>query len=130
MGKTRDLFKKIRDTKRIFHAKMGSIKDKNAMELAEAKYIKKDFPGKSTGVECHCLLREYWAGLPFSYVGIFLIQGSNPHFLCVLDGQADSLPLAPPGEQREYEGSIWVYEGKRSNCLVEERDSSNKHSNI
>ena len=41
MGKTRDLFKKIRDTKRIFHAKMGSIKGKNAMELAEAKYIKK-----------------------------------------------------------------------------------------
>ena len=41
MGKTRDLFKKIRDTKRIFHAKMGPIKDKNAMELAEAKYIKK-----------------------------------------------------------------------------------------
>ena len=41
IGRTRDLFKKIRDTKRIFHAKMGSIKGKNAMELAEAKYIKK-----------------------------------------------------------------------------------------
>ena len=38
---TRDVIKKIRDTKRIFHAKMGTIKDKNAMELAEAKYIKK-----------------------------------------------------------------------------------------
>ena len=37
MGKTRDLFKKIRDTKGIFHAKMGSIKDRNCMELTEAE---------------------------------------------------------------------------------------------
>ena len=36
MGKTRDLFKKIRDTKGTFHAKMGSIKDKNVMDLTEA----------------------------------------------------------------------------------------------
>ena len=41
MGKTRDLFKKIRDTKGIFHAKMGSIKDRNVMELTEAEHIKK-----------------------------------------------------------------------------------------
>ena len=41
MGKTRDLFKKIRDTKGIFHAKMGTIKDRNSMELKEAKDIKK-----------------------------------------------------------------------------------------
>ena len=41
MGKTRDLFKKIRDTKEIFHAKMGSIKDRNGMDLTEAKDIKK-----------------------------------------------------------------------------------------
>ena len=41
MGKTRDLFKKIRDTKGTFHAKMGSIKDRNGMDLAEAEYIKK-----------------------------------------------------------------------------------------
>ena len=41
MGKTRDLFKKIRDTKGIFHAKMGSIKDRNGMDLREAEYIKK-----------------------------------------------------------------------------------------
>ena len=41
MGKTRDLFKKIRDTKGTFHAKMGSIKDRNGMELIEAEYIKK-----------------------------------------------------------------------------------------
>ena len=41
MGKTRDLFKKIRDTKGIFHAKVGLIKDKNGMDLTEAKDIKK-----------------------------------------------------------------------------------------
>ena len=41
MGKTRDLFKKIRDTNGIFHAKMGSIKDRNGMDLTEAEDIKK-----------------------------------------------------------------------------------------
>ena len=41
MGKTRDLFKKIRDTKGIFHAKMWSIKDRNCMDLIEAEDIKK-----------------------------------------------------------------------------------------
>ena len=40
MEKTRDLFKKIRDTKGIFHAKMGSIKDRNGMDLTEAEDIK------------------------------------------------------------------------------------------
>ena len=41
MGKTRDLFKTIRDTKEIFHAKMGTIKDRNYMDLTEAEDIKK-----------------------------------------------------------------------------------------
>ena len=41
MGKTRDLFKKIRDTKGTFHAKMGSVKDRNGMDLTEAEDIKK-----------------------------------------------------------------------------------------
>ena len=41
MGKTRDLIKKIRDTKGIFHAKMGSMKDRNGMDLTEAEDIKK-----------------------------------------------------------------------------------------
>ena len=41
MGKTRDLFKKIRDTKAIFHAKMGTIKDRNVLDLTEAEDIKK-----------------------------------------------------------------------------------------
>ena len=41
MGKTRNLFKKIRDTKGTFHAKMGTIKDRNGMDLTEAEGIKK-----------------------------------------------------------------------------------------
>ena len=41
MGKTRDLFQKTRDTKGIFHAKMGSIKDRNGMDLTKAEDIKK-----------------------------------------------------------------------------------------
>ena len=41
MGKTRDIFKKIRDTKGTFHANMGSIKDRNGMDLTEAEEIKK-----------------------------------------------------------------------------------------
>ena len=43
MGKTRDLFKKIRDTKGTFHAKMGSIRDRNGMDLTEAEDIKKSW---------------------------------------------------------------------------------------
>ena len=41
MGKTRNLFKKIRDTKGIFHAKLGTIKDRNGMDLTKAEVIKK-----------------------------------------------------------------------------------------
>ena len=41
MGKTRDLFKKLRDTKAIFHAKMGTIKERNGMDLTEAEDIEK-----------------------------------------------------------------------------------------
>ena len=46
MGKTRDLFKKIRDTKGTFHAKMGSVKDRNGRDLTEAEDIKRG--GKNT----------------------------------------------------------------------------------
>ena len=46
MGKTRDLFKKIRDTKGTFHTKMGSIKDRNGMDLTEADDIRRG--GKNT----------------------------------------------------------------------------------
>ena len=50
MGKTRDLFKKIRDTKGTFHAKMGLIKDRNIMDLTEAEDIKRG--GKNTQKNC------------------------------------------------------------------------------
>ena len=50
MGKTRDLFKNIRDTKGTFHAKMGTIKDRNGMDLTEAEDIKKS--GKNTQKNC------------------------------------------------------------------------------
>ena len=46
MGKTRDLFKKTRDTKETFHAKMGQIKHRNGMDLAEAEDIKKQMARK------------------------------------------------------------------------------------
>ena len=45
MGNTRDLFKKIRDTKGTFHAKMGSKKDRNDMDLTETEYVKKRWQG-------------------------------------------------------------------------------------
>ena len=50
MGKTRDLFKKIRDTKGTFHAKMGTIKHRNDMDLAEQKILRK--AGKNTQKKC------------------------------------------------------------------------------
>ena len=50
MGKTRGLFKKIRDTKGTFHTKMGSIKDRNGMDLTEAEDIKRG--GKNTQKNC------------------------------------------------------------------------------
>ena len=49
MGKTRDLFKKIRDTNGTFHAKMGSIKDRNGMDLTEAEVLR---GGKNTQKNC------------------------------------------------------------------------------
>ena len=50
MGKTRDLFKKIRDTKGRFHANMGSIKDRNGMDLTEAEDIKKRWQEYTKGL--------------------------------------------------------------------------------
>ena len=51
MGKTRDLFKKIRDTKGTFHAMMGSIKDGNGMDLTEAEDIKKRWQEYCRGLQ-------------------------------------------------------------------------------
>ena len=50
MGKTRDLFKKIRDTKETFHAKMGLIKDRNGIDLTEQKILRRG--GKNTQKNC------------------------------------------------------------------------------
>ena len=50
MGKTRDLFKKVRDTKGTFHAKMGSIKDRNGMDLTKQKILRRG--GKNTQKNC------------------------------------------------------------------------------
>ena len=50
LGKTRDLFKKIRDTKGTFHAKMGSIKDRNGMDLTEAEILRRG--GKNIQKNC------------------------------------------------------------------------------
>ena len=50
MGKTRDLFKKIRDTRGPFHAKMGLIKDRNGMDLQKQKILRRD--GKNTQKNC------------------------------------------------------------------------------
>ena len=55
MGKSRDIFKKIRDTKETFHAKMGSIKDRNGMDLIEAEDIK-----KSWHIECSTFTEELY----------------------------------------------------------------------
>ena len=56
MGKTRNLFKKITDTKEIFHAKMGTVKDRNCMDLADVEDIKKGWQGYIKEVykkDCH-----------------------------------------------------------------------------
>ena len=50
MGKTRDLFKKIRDTKGTFHAKMGTIKDRNDMDIQKQKILRRG--GKNTQINC------------------------------------------------------------------------------
>ena len=68
MEKTRDLFKKIRDTKGTFHAKMGSIKDRNGMVLTEAEDIKTRW-------------QEYWSGLPFPSPGDLPHPGIEPSLL-------------------------------------------------
>ena len=57
-GNTRDLFKKIRDTKGTFHAKMGSIKDRNGMDLTEAEIIRRD--GKNTQKNCTKRIFTTW----------------------------------------------------------------------
>ena len=82
MGKTRDLFKKIRDTKGIFHAKMDSITDRNGMDLTEAEDIKKRW-------------QEYWSGLPVPLPGVLPDPGMETESPTL---QEDSLPSEPRGK--------------------------------
>ena len=67
MRKTRDFFKKIRDTKGTFHAKMDTIKDRNGMDLTEAEDIKKRW-------------QEYWSGLHSPAPGDLPDPGIEPGF--------------------------------------------------
>ena len=81
-GKTRDLFKKIRDTKGAFHAKMGSIKDRNGRDLTEAQDIKKRW-------------QEYWSGLSCLAPGDLPNPGIEPRSPAL---QEDSLLSEAPGK--------------------------------
>ena len=58
MGKTRDLFKKIRDTKGTFYAKMGTIKDRNGMDLTEAEDIKKRWQENTVELSKNVLMAQ------------------------------------------------------------------------
>ena len=60
MGKTRDFFKKIRDTKGIFHAKMSSIKDRNGMDLTKAENIKGAREPRRTALPCGSQSQVLW----------------------------------------------------------------------
>ena len=114
MGKTRDLFKKIRDTKGIFHVKMGTIKDRNGMNLTKAKDISKmcwkytELKSLSRvrlfatpwTVACQAPLsmgfsrQEYWSELPFPSPGDLPDPGIEPKSSAL---QADSLQSESPG---------------------------------
>ena len=61
IGKTRDLFKKIRDTKGTFHAKMGSIKDRNGMDLTEAEDIKKRWEEYTKNIFTTQIIMMVWS---------------------------------------------------------------------
>ena len=73
MGKTRDFFKKIRDTKGTFHAKMGSIKDRNGMDLTEAEDVKKRWQENTEDL--------YKKGLPDPYNHDGMITHLEPDIL-------------------------------------------------
>ena len=122
MGKTRDLFRKIRDTKGIFHAKMGTIKERNGMDLTEAKDMKKrwqEYTESEFTQSCPTLCdpwtvahqgppsmgfsrQEYWSGLPFPSPGDLPNPGIKPRSPTL---QADALTSEPPGKLRV--GSIY-----------------------
>ena len=105
IGKTRDLFKKIRDTKGTFHAKMGSIKDRNGMDLTEAEDIKKRWqeyteelykkdlynPDNHHGVVTH-LDQTSWNGV----VSVQFSHSVVPNSLRPHESQQVRLPCSSP----------------------------------
>ena len=74
MGKTRDLFKKIRDNKATFHAKMSTIKDRNGRDLTKAEDIRKGVRGRSTLRAPICCI---FLCVPFLMNSLFLISSWN-----------------------------------------------------
>ena len=99
MGKTRDLFKKIRDTKGPFHAKMGSIKDRNGMDLTEAKDIKKgwqEYTDELYRKELHD---------PDNHNGV--ITDIEPYILeCEVKWALESITMKKLAEVKEFQLSI------------------------
>ena len=85
MGKTRDLFKKIRDTKGTFHAKMGSIKDRNNMDLTERVkllshvwlFVTPWTVAYKAPLSMEFSRQEYWCGLPFPSPGVDLKEAED-----------------------------------------------------
>ena len=108
MGKTRDLFKKIRDTKGIFHAKMGSIIDRNGMDLTEAEDIKKrwqeymeevykkDLQFSSVAQSCPTLCNPMNHSTPGLPVHHQLLESIQTHVHQVNDAIQPSHPLSSP----------------------------------
>ena len=121
MGKTRDLFQKIRDTKGTFHAKMGTTEDRNGMDLTEAEDIKMRWQNTQkikvkVSQSCPALCKplaacqfllsmeffglEYWSGQSFSSSGDLPNLGIEARSPAL---QVDSLPAEPQGkEAQEY----------------------------
>ena len=98
IGKTRDLVKKIRDTKGTFHAKLGSIKDRNGMDLTEAEDVKKSFDVWFSSVIQSCLTLCDWKdcntqGLPVHHL---LPELAQTHVHQVNDAIQPSHPLSSP----------------------------------
>ena len=108
MGKTRDLFKKIRDTKGTFHAKMGSIKDRNGLDLTEAEDIKKrwqeymeevykkDLQFSSVAQSCPTLCNPMNHSTPGLPVHHQLLESIQTHVHQVNDAIQPSHPLSSP----------------------------------
>ena len=114
MGKTRNLSKKIRATKGTFHAKMGSIKDRNSTDLTEAEDIKKRWQEYTELSHVRLFVtpwtiayqalssmgfcrQEYYSGLPFPSPGDLPNTGTEPRSPTL---QSDTLPSDPPGKSK------------------------------